>query len=663
MLSVLKNYTNSFERFVQLLYGLRRRILDSWYRLFHKLIVRKINKYSGDCIHLQDISDRLQNILSIPDILHAEEAEKIAIVKAAEKTVHGVYSILGLVDAELDPVEWHTDFKSGFRWPPGTFYRKYIQEGIDSDSDVKVPRELSRCHHLIKLGLAYRLTNNPKYAEMCFAQMNNWIDENPLMYSINWGCTMDVAIRAVNWIWTLGLIAGTQISDDERAEKIVSSLYQHGWFIWRNPEKKNYNNGNHYLADLAGQIYLGLLFKDLEEPGKWLEKGKEELFREIRMQILPSGMSYERSTSYNRLVLELVLGPILLLKSNAHEIPADIWYRLEKMFEFIMYSLKPDGTSPVIGDQDNGRLLPFGADEINDFRYLLSLGAVLFKRPDFKYFGDGFNVYCLLLGGRGAFDRWNNITDIKTELDSRSFPDSGIYICRKNDNYLLFNATGKGLYPELNSGTHTHSDLLSFELFTYGKSFLVDPGSYVYTADAEKRMLFRSTRMHNTVTVDGESQNIIRKEVLWNFSRDAIPEVYTWDSNDRLDIVAANHNGYNRLDKPVTHERTVIFDKIKERWSIKDTIYGEGDHACEWFFHFDAGIDFEIAGNSVTSKCEDGNNIMISFSGKDDVLLKKDKSYVSKSYGIKQENKVLTASIKGTVPIILNIEIRKLIKA
>ena len=88
---------------------------------------------------------------------------------------------------------------------------------------------------------------------------------------------------------------------------------------------------------------------------------------------------------------------------------------------------------------------------------------------------------------------------------------------RKKDNYLLFNATGKGKYPELGPGTHTHSDLFSFELFTYGKSFLVDPGSYVYTADADQRMLFRSTKMHNTVTVDGQSQNNINKEVLMGF--------------------------------------------------------------------------------------------------------------------------------------------------
>ena len=112
-----------------------------------------------------------------------------------------------------------------------------------------------------------------------------------------------------------------------------------------------------------------------------------------------------RSTNYNRLVLELILIPILVLKTNNHEIPSDIWYRLEKMFEFIMYSLKPDGNSPIIGDKDNGRLLPLGAETTNNFRYLLSLGALLFNRADFKQHGEGFNIYCSILGGEDAYEK------------------------------------------------------------------------------------------------------------------------------------------------------------------------------------------------------------------------------------------------------------------
>jgi len=59
--------------------------------------------------------------------------------------------------------------------------------------------------------------------------------------------------------------------------------------------------------------------------------------------------------------------------------------RLEKMFEFILYYTKPDGMAPQINDNDDGRLhilAGYGNWERKDHRYLLSVGASLFNRPD-----------------------------------------------------------------------------------------------------------------------------------------------------------------------------------------------------------------------------------------------------------------------------------------
>ena len=84
-----------------------------------------------------------------------------------------------------------------------------------------------------------------------------------------------------------------------------------------------------------------------------------------------------------------------------------------------------------------------GLKNLNDFRYLMSLGALLFKRSDFKAYGDGFNVYCSIFGRQGAFRDGTKYRIIELILNPKAFPDAGIYILRRNDNYLLFNATGK----------------------------------------------------------------------------------------------------------------------------------------------------------------------------------------------------------------------------
>ena len=55
------------------------------------------------------------------------------------------------------PIDWHSDFKSGYKWNPGTFYRD-IRYGNVEGVDVKMPWELSRFQHLNTLGQAYLLT-------------------------------------------------------------------------------------------------------------------------------------------------------------------------------------------------------------------------------------------------------------------------------------------------------------------------------------------------------------------------------------------------------------------------------------------------------------------------------------------------------------------------
>ncbi|NVO02102.1 MAG: alginate lyase family protein [Bacteroidetes bacterium] len=655
-----KKYFSSFDSFIILLNALHLKVRIFFYRFFknyrRKWLAKKINNNFPNHLFLKSIKDQITIPTNLSELLKLEEKETI--IYEANRFLLDTYNILGSGDKKLNPIDWHTDFKTGQRWSPGIFYKDYYQEGIENNSDVKIPRELNRCHHFLKLGLAYNFTKNEKYAMHPVNQMLDWIEENPLMRSINWGCTMDVSIRAINWIWILKLIENSSVLNEEFTTRLKISLYEHGWFIFRNPEKSAFNNNNHYMADLAGQIYLGLIFKHLPEPQKWLNLGIKEFFKEIRIQILPTGMSYERSTNYNRLVLELILFPLLLLKKNDYEIPSDIWYRLQKMFEFIMYSLKPDGNTPIIGDQDDGRLLPFGIESNTDYRYLISIGSVLFNRPDFKKHGEGYNIYCSILGGLNSKENYNSIIESKENLTSRAFPDAGFYILRKNDNYLIFNASGKSHYPELPSGTHTHSDLLSFELFLDGRTFLVDPGSYLYTSNSKERRRFRSTQMHNTVVIDGESQNVIKEDVLWDFERNAIPKIIEWISNETIDKIAALHDGFSRLPKPVIHKRTVIFEKNTIEWKIKDELQGEGEHFIECYYHFNSGIDFSIEGSQVRTLCEEGKNIFINFEHSENIILRKEKSQISNSYGIKNDNFVLIVSIKAKCPIEINTIIR-----
>lgn len=566
------------------------------------------------------------------------------VLNTADSFLSGKYDILGSGELQIEKVNWSKDYKSGYEWKPGTFYTGYVQEGISTNSDVKWPREISRAHQLLQCAVAYDATQNEKYAEFVVNQILDFISSNPLMRSINWGCTMDVAIRAVNWIWALAIIQKTYQLDTSKRIIIEQSLYEHGWFIYRNPEGGMACNHNHYLADLSGQIQLGLLFRDSKEGNIWLSDGINQLYKEIRSQILPTGMSYERSTHYNRLVLELILVPVLQLKQNGYEVPQDIWYRIETMFDFISHILQPDGEVPIIGDQDNGRLLPFSDGQLNNFRYLMSLGALLFVRSDFKQLGEGYNLYCRYLVDNKTEIDFDSLPVIQNVSKSMSFPDAGFYLMRKDKDYLLFNASGKGLNPEISSTTHTHSDLLSFVLSAAGEQFLIDPGSFVYTADAEQRMYFRSTEMHNTATVDGESQNILRKENLWDFERNAIPLVQTWESNEKYDLISASHNGYCRLPDPVTHRRTIRFSKESPLWSIRDQFSAKKNHNYCLFFHVAEGIGITKENDSIILKGKT-SSLQINFSTDTEINLEIINTFISRAYGVKKTGEAIVVKI------------------
>src|SRR5688500_7700222 len=55
-----------------------------------------------------------------------------------------------------EPIDWHIDFKSGYRWPAAQWFSR-IQYGHRPGVDVKVPWELSRFQHTGALGLVHRL--------------------------------------------------------------------------------------------------------------------------------------------------------------------------------------------------------------------------------------------------------------------------------------------------------------------------------------------------------------------------------------------------------------------------------------------------------------------------------------------------------------------------
>lgn len=453
-------------------------------------------------------------------------------------------------------IQWTRDPLSNYVWPLD--YHRDIKLVRADGSDVRVLWELNRLGHFLTLARAYLLTKDERYSAEFFAQLQSWAVQNPYGRGPNWTCAMEVALRAMNLLAAFEVFRHSL--DSNFLQFFLRLLQQHGNYVRRNLEFSYIATSNHYLSDVVGLLWLGLLLPELRDAEEWRDFGLDQMLREMDKQVLEDGADFEASTGYHRFVTELLLYSFMLCRANNVEIEKRYWSRLHQMLVYIRAYLRPDGFAPLIGDTDSGQVLPVVHRRADDHAYVLDIGASVFNDPTLK----------------------------PEHAVSQAFPHAGIYIMRDRDLYLCFNASGAGINGR---GSHGHNDALSIEVSAGGRPFIVDPGTYVYSADLQKRHEFRSTAYHSTVQIDGKEQNTIRVDSPFVIGNEAQPRVLEWKTSADFDKVVAEHYGY-----PVTHRRTVIFDKRERAWLIDDEFFGDGEHVYEARFHFAPGA----AGLAVT---------------------------------------------------------------
>jgi hypothetical protein len=64
------------------------------------------------------------------------------------------------------------------------------------------------------------------------------------------------------------------------------------------------------------------------------------------------------------------------------------------------------------------------------------------------------------------------------------------------------------------------------------------------------------------------------------------------------------HYGYRRLRAPVTHRRSITFNKRDRSWLIEDEFFGDSEHVYEIRFHFAPGLKVEVRDSSVTVRAD-----------------------------------------------------------
>ncbi|MHA0857846.1 alginate lyase family protein [Paenibacillus sp. CMAA1364] len=569
-----------------------------------------------------------------------------SIVYDADRICDHQFDLLGSGDVHVgDKCPWNVDFKTNYRWK-NTFYKHIAIVDLTNKADVKVPWELSRFQHVFTLGKAYWLTNDEKYAIEFQEQIEDWITHNPIEMSVNWTCTMDVAIRAVNWISGCYFFRESPSISATCWERIHASLYLHGPFILRNLENTGEHTGNHYLSNLVGLASLGIYFGEFRiteneeptnHPKQWLEYAHSELEREMFVQVNTDGTNYEASTSYHRLVTECFLLTTVLCAHNEIYFSVEYANRLEKMCEFICQTLKPNGLTPVVGDADDGRLLivsQYGSWVRNDYRHLLMVAGEFFDRDDFRFYAQGEEENSLWITGSFSTE-FNSPSE---QLRSIAFPDGGYYVLRNDYVYCLIRC---GELSFRGHGAHSHNDQLSFELQINGIDFFIDPGSYVYTADYRMRNLFRSTAMHNTIEVAGKEQNDFEEDNLFLMREQSFSQCEMFTDS----LFVGHHHGY-RDKLGITHRRALSISENK--LVILDVLAYEDTSKEQELMYIASyilspGVIVTQFEHLLTLK-RDGIIVEISYEGQEEIEVIE--CWVSSRYGVREASQCI--QVRGT---------------
>ena len=529
-------------------------------------------------------------------------ADALVLNSSAHRIVAShIWPLMGCIERNFGKrIQWTIDPLSLNQWPLD-YHRDIKLIPIDG-SDIRVLWELNRLGHFVTLARAYLATNDQRYSAEFFSQFKSWDDQNPYGRGPNWTCAMEVALRAINLLAVFEIFRHSPDLDGDSLERFLRIFQQHGNYIERNLEFSHIATSNHYLSDVVGLLWLGLALPEFHEAKRWQEFALQEMPREMEKQILDDGADFEASTGYHRFVLELFLYSFLLCRNNGVQIEQKYWTKLHQMLIYLRSYLRPDGLAPLIGDTDSGQVLPVRRRRADDHAYLLAIGAVVFNDAGLKLEGVDApeELFCFL--GEDGVKTFREMTASSVYDVSKGFPQAGTYVMRDRDLYLCFNASGVGINGR---GSHGHNDALSIEVLARGRAFIVDPGTYVYSALLEWRHRFRSTAYHSTVKVDDIEQNTIDILTPFVIGNEAKPRVLEWVTGEDFDKVVAEHYGYSKLAWPVVHRRTVTFDKRGRCWLIDDEFLGDGDHIYEIRFHFSPDADVYVQGATVEARIED----------------------------------------------------------
>lgn len=470
-----------------------------------------------------------------------------------------------------------------------------LWNSLAGTGDAQFPTWLGRHTYMMEILEAYKQTSKPEYIQRLNKDLWDWFNniefpaEEIAKYekgtwahpsNLHW-ISLNSAIRVCSWLRLWQNWKGMPISDEVKFLMLMSLPEHCDYLRWHHR-----HDGNFKVSEMTAISETAIAFGEFKNSAEWLKYGLQELENEIDQQFYPDGAQKELAFHYNRIVVRKLSSVANLAIANKIPISQSYVRRLENLYRYMAYVVKPDGYGPMNNDSDRDFVLS-----------VIREAAKQYGNEEFSY-----------IASKGESGKWNK------DSCSMVLPWSGQAIFRSG-----FSAEDDWSYFELGPWGigHQHYDKLHLSVVVGGRDVLVDAGRYTYIGYHDTtnpwRNYFTGSESHNVVLIDGIGQSQREKE--WTKPLSAndylITDTYAFARGTyNSGFKGVKNKDADKVKGKAEHTRNVLYVP-QFAWIVIDTIDTDMPRQIDTLWHFHPDCSVETNGNKVFTNDDGQGNLMI----------------------------------------------------
>ncbi len=519
---------------------------------------------------------------------------------------------------EAEKVMDHDIFGHRFSGPIDWMFNPTTETSRDNEWSWSLFRTI----YWQSLARAYALTKDERYTREFLSQLHSFMDAWPADEFIKdttfvskqpfpgtaWR-TIETGIRVyTTWLPCFEIFRHSTVWTEDDLARFLLGIRDHALFLMGH--YSNHDRSSNWLSmETSALLQIAIMFPEFKEAEEWRKTAYGRVMHEVRYCFSDNGVHMEKTPIYHQVASIAFAQALVMCSKNGLYVPDYAWLIIKRSAEYIYSLIKPDWSTPMIGDADRTDLTTRKAD------------TSLYEGMNLSFFPEGLNElkeyfkWMYSLYGDEEFRFFYSLGKEGKEPEKKDYKysEEGIYVMRsgwkRDSDYILTHST------QLERGersTHSHNDSLHAEVTLKGEDILVDSGRYIYRSSIWKdwRAYFVSALAHNTLYVDDHEMGSVPGVDRVRGVR-ALCHYFGEEAGCR--VIDLSHNGYAYLPSPVFPRRKIVL-LPSSSVVILDWVDGEGDgeHDFRLMYNFNTK-DVKLDKNHVDYISRHGMSFTLDF--------------------------------------------------